>query len=223
MNNVAKSTIKLCIFDFDDTLVKTRESKIPAIKALGERFYGVKVSDHDIRKNWGLAHHILFSRVLGLEGESLEGAINKYKELENEFPNVCYEDAKDSIYKLSNLCHVAILSSCNSDLIRSQLSFSEIDLRLFSSIYGAKETEHHKPSGRVFNELLNEYSHIKKIEMIYIGDGVKDMKAANEVGISFIGINRDEDETKEMRDSSSQVVNSLSEAVEIIESIMKRS
>lgn len=221
MTNVSSSPIKLCIFDFDDTLVKTRESKIPAIKALGERYYGVKVSDSDIRKNWGLAHHILFSRVLGIEGKALDTAIDQYKELEDEFPNACYEDAKESISKISNICSVAILSSCNSDLIKTQLSYSKIDLSLFSSIFGAKDTEYHKPSCKVFNEILSKYNHIPKVEIIYIGDGVKDMKAALEAGIRFVGLNRDKDETEEMRANSSQVVNSLAEVVKIIESSIK--
>lgn len=40
--------IKVVLFDFDDTLVKTKEVRYEAIKEAGRKFYKLTISDKDI-------------------------------------------------------------------------------------------------------------------------------------------------------------------------------
>ena len=58
------SCIELCVFDFDDTLFRTRECKVQAIKALAERYYDKELSSELIESRWGIAHRDLFEHVL---------------------------------------------------------------------------------------------------------------------------------------------------------------
>ena len=45
-------SIKAVLFDLDDTLMQTRNTKVKAIKTLGLRYYNYEIPDELIDKHW---------------------------------------------------------------------------------------------------------------------------------------------------------------------------
>ena len=216
VNMTNDNTIQLCVFDYDDTLMRTRECKVAAVKALAERHYDLTLSVEDIEKHWGIAHHALFENLLGVHGDELTNALTLYEKLDVEFPISPYADAAEALTELASDFSLVIVSSCTKSLIQSQLSQGTLVDVQFDAIFGADETQFHKPSGKVFNELRAQYPDISPSNIMYVGDSQKDMQAADEVGFHFIGLDRNHAETSKMRAAGANVVTSLMAMTDIV-------
>lgn len=216
VNMTHDNNIQLCVFDYDDTLMRTRECKVAAVKALAERYYDLTLSVEDIEKHWGISHHALFENLLSVHGDELSNALALYEALDVEFPITPYDDAAEALTELASSFPLVIVSSCTKSLIQSQISQGRLIDIQFDAIFGADETQFHKPSGKVFNELKALYPNISPSNIMYVGDSQKDMQAANEVGFHFIGLDRNNDETSKMRAAGANVAISLMAMADIV-------
>ncbi|HVF69548.1 MAG TPA: HAD hydrolase-like protein, partial [Xanthomonadales bacterium] len=84
--------IKAIIFDFDDTLVKTKECKWDALKETGKRHYGLDITDEHIKKFWGKPFDEMLSGVLMNADKYMNLKIN-YESVTQEFPMKAFDDA----------------------------------------------------------------------------------------------------------------------------------
>lgn len=202
---------KYCIFDYDDTIMQTRECKSEALIALGSRHFKKDVSIDKISELWGISHDDLFKQLFSVEGDSLKEAMALYADMDDEFPLVPHPDAKEALERLQKSHSLFIVSSCEKSLITTQLTKSSLSRIQFSEIYGCGETKFHKPSGKVFDVVFSQYPDMHESEVVYIGDGVKDFLAAADRGIEFLGVDRAKRETQSIVDAGGRVVRSLTD------------
>ncbi|MUO81942.1 HAD hydrolase-like protein [Agrobacterium vitis] len=203
-----------CVLDYDDTIMQTRQCKISAIVELGRRMFSRDIARQEIEKHWGIAHTALFETVFSISGSQLDAALSQYAAMDSEFPLIPHRDAKSALEWLQTKYKLIIVSSCERQLIERQLAACELSTLKPARIYGCFDTKFHKPSGRVFDEMLVEFPDLDKANTVYIGDGIKDMQAARDAGLAFIGVDRAEAETAAILAAGGSVFSSLSQIAE---------
>ena len=181
--------IKAIFFDYDDTLANSIQVKWAHHKHVAKTHYGKTLSDDEIRKHWTNP----FSKLVGLlyGDENLERAMENNLAHEAEFPKTLFTDTVHILEQLhSNGLLTGIVTSTSRRSLTQDLARYKLPDNLVDYIQTENDTSYHKPDPRVFEPLL-KYLADQKIEssqVLYVGDGLHDMKAALEAGFNFIGV-----------------------------------
>ena len=204
---------KAFLFDYDDTLVKTRESRFSAIKELGFRFYDYKIEDSNILPHWGKPFNELFYEIFNSQDQDIGRVISRYKEVTLDFPMTAYPDALTVIEELVNNAHLGIVTACSKDMLIPDLKMLKFPIEKFTIIQSAEDTEFHKPNPRVFDPALAklEKLSISKNNISYIGDSIRDFEAAKQAGLNFVGILRGTSSKEEFDAVGATTITSLLE------------
>ncbi len=181
--------LQAIIFDLDDTLLQTRQTKYTAIKYAGEHFYGLTISDACIDAHWGKPYLTFIAEVFG-NIDTPSNISTKYKSIIHKYPNRAYHDALDTIETLSLTYKLAILSSLAKPILTYDMQTAGIPIEPFTYIQSEEDTNIHKPHPEVFNPLINIMKKhcISPIEMLYVGDTRYDFEAATRAGLHFVGM-----------------------------------
>lgn len=183
------TNIKAVFFDHDDTLVGTIVPKWAHHKHVAKTHYGKELLDEEIRSHWGIPLPELVKVLYGTE--DVEGALANNSLSHEKFPKILFEG---SIEILNNLHKRGIKTGIIT--ATSRFSFEhDLDLHKFprESIdytQTADDTQYHKPDPRVFEPAiawLREVA-IEPGEVVYVADGLHDMKAARGAGFQFVGV-----------------------------------
>lgn len=181
--------IKAILFDFDDTLVKTKEIRYKALKKAAKVFYNLNITDADIDNEWGKPFDIFISGVFK-HIDIPEILTQNYKSILHEFPNEAFLNTNSTIKILADKYILGIISSSNPDLILSGMKDVNLDTKYFFHIQSSKDTDIHKPNGAVFLPALTRLSekNIIKNQVLYVGDAIDDYMAAKDADINFVAI-----------------------------------
>ncbi len=184
--------IKAVIFDFDDTLTKSFSIKSKQIIETGRRFYGLEIDHKLIQSLWGKDIKVLFETVFEQKSPYPELLAN-FKTLSDEFPMEPHEGAVEIIDYLEKKKYLlGILTASSNQLVLGQLERIGISTDKFFMIQTAEDTNMHKPDPKVFHPILSELANKYKIsdpkQITYIGDAIRDYKAAIGNNLNFIGV-----------------------------------
>jgi len=181
--------IKAVLFDFDDTLVKTKSIRYKAIKKAGKKFYNLNISDADIDKYWGKPFDSFISDIF-INSDTVRNLTNNYKSILPKYPNEQITDTNKVVKQLSQNFLLGIISSNNPDLIRGGMKDVKLSSSYFFFIQSSKDTKVHKPNLGVFLPSLEklEARNISKNEVLYVGDALDDYEVASSTGLHFCGI-----------------------------------
>ena len=182
----------LFLFDFDGTLVDSRESLELVFKgAYGA--VGVDVSPEYI---------VRLMRVQLQQGYKELGAPeDKFEIFGNEIIRLLDDEEVlrktkifyDTMETLNGLYQagkkLAIVTSNNRKHVHDVLSFLGIDDKMFSIVIGNKETRRHKPFPDPILKCLEELG-VDKEGVCYVGDGQDDMTSAVAAGVHPILLDR---------------------------------
>lgn len=184
--------IKALIFDMDDTLLKTQQTKFAALQALAKNRYNLSLSDDHLRSHWGKPMHTFMADAFH-NVDTPEQLVANYMDMSYEFKNEAYEDAYRAINRLYPSYELGILSSASRDLIIRDITRSTLDISMFAYIQGSDETKIHKPDPGVFDPALDWFLKrgVTTAEIMYIGDTLNDYLASSAAGLQFVGIPRD--------------------------------
>jgi phosphoglycolate phosphatase len=180
------------LFDYDDTLVQTRQCKYRALRALGARYYGLDLSDDDIDPHWGIAYTELFRALFGHVEKDLKRAILRYEALDGEFSMTPYPEAIRVLGALSERGLVGVVTAAGRSIVERQMAMLDYPLDRFAVLQTAEDTPHHKPDPRVFEPAIAavERRGVPRQSITYVGDSIKDFRAARDAGLSFFGVLR---------------------------------
>lgn len=190
--------IRAVLFDFDDTLVKTKGVRYEAIKEAGKKFYNLEIKDSDIDKEWGKPFGIFMTGVFK-NAASQEILTENYKSILGKYPNKPIKHTNEVIDELAEKYLLGIISSSNPALIMSGINDVHLNPENFYFLQSSEDTIVHKPNAEVFTPALERLKErdISKLEVIYVGDAFDDYYAAVNAGFHFCGIaNRTIDESK---------------------------
>jgi len=183
------NSIKAVLFDFDDTLVATKEIIWAHHKFVAEKFYSKSLTDEDILPHWGKPFPELVCLLYGTD-DVQEAMANNFLSRDN-FPNSLYKDTIFTIKHIHSLGKlIGIITAAGRLGFEKDIKRLRFPKEMLEYTQTAEESEFHKPDPRVFepaNKWLRE-KHISTSEVLYIGDGLHDMKAALDAGMQFLGV-----------------------------------
>jgi phosphoglycolate phosphatase len=209
----------ILIFDFDDTLVTTFESRASALIELGNTL-GITVTEDTVKAHWGKPFYEFMYSLFEKSNISVEEIILRYEKSFEDFPLKLYDDAKLLINEAVNKnCYLGIVSSSSMSVIKKGLAQVELESSMFSYIQGSDSAPYHKPDPRCLEVARSYFENLGVVSsnIIYIGDSIIDYYSAKGAGLRFIPIARDEVRFKAFNQAGITPVKSLCQIVEFLE------
>ena len=182
---------KLCLFDFDYTLVDTSKPIVESFKYTFETLNLDGFDEEVAKKTIGMTLRDGFSLMGNINDEDLINKcleISRSKSEEITAPNTVLFD--DTINTLSELkkknIKIGIVSTRNGKRIISILEYLDC-LKYIDFVVGAEDVSIHKPSPEGLLKAM-EYFNCNKDEVLYVGDSYIDAKAAENANLDFVGV-----------------------------------
>lgn len=181
--------IKAVLFDHDDTLIDTIGTKWVQHKYIAKTYYGKDLTDAEIIMHYGKPLEELVCLLYGTtEAEQAMAYLLKHH---HEFPKNLF---KETIPLLRHLrakgLVTGVITAASRYSFEEDMETHKIPRELFDYTQTSGDTKFHKPDPRVFDPAIFWLAtqNIKSNEVVYVGDGLHDMKAALGAGFSFIGV-----------------------------------
>jgi phosphoglycolate phosphatase len=180
---------KAILFDFDDTLVDTRASKIPAIVDYCRLVHSVEVSSEQVTRNWGIPFMQMMRELTG----SQEIHTARYLEISAKYPLVPFPESQSVLAKLAAKWPIGIVTSVARPVLLHSIDALRWNQQWFSVLIAEGDVAVHKPDPGVFEPAFHalQLTDECRERVVYVGDSVSDGKAAISAGMRFIGIARD--------------------------------
>lgn len=210
--------IKAVIFDYDNTLVSTIETKWAQFKKMSRTFYDFDLTDEKIREYWGRPMDDLLEQLFP-KLDTLDQLYQNYLSLDSEFPMQLYPGVLEIFSTLKQRkIKYGILTATSRRLITERFDTHNFPVEDFFTIQCADDSKYHKPDPRVFDNLLAKLKSISinANETVYIGDDIRDYQAANAAGMKFIGIPNGLTSETDLKNTNSPVIKTLPELLELI-------
>jgi len=202
------------LFDFDDTLVRTRETRFRGLRLILERECDIEADDEYLEKAWGLPYDEFLTTLVKGNLPKKNTLKSSYEDLGDEYSPPPYPDALTLLASLrEEKIQLGIVTASSRTLVQRQLKFFGDLASSFDLILAAEDTPFHKPDPRVFFtafERLGIHPSQAK-EVLYIGDSLNDLFASQGFGLAFLGIARSEREVKAFEEFKAPYVRTLSE------------
>ncbi len=181
--------IKVVLFDHDDTLVGTIGTKWDQHKYVAKTYYGKDLNDEEIKAHWGKPLNELVCLLYGTD--NVEEAMANSTAHHEEFPKELFFATIPTLrhLKAANKL-IGIITATSRFSFEHDLDLHQIPRELLDYTQAADDTPYHKPDPRVFEPALEWLTQqgLEPNEVIYIGDGLHDMKAAVGAGFNFLGV-----------------------------------
>ena len=177
--------IKVIMFDYDDTLVKSSEalyladSKTAIILGLNkptrEKYFAL----------WGKPHIEMIKALH--PSANPDKYLEQYKQIYNPAHLELFPEVKPLFKKISKKnIKIAVLSSKQRDFLEEHLRY--VGIRDFIEyVHSDESSRYKKPNPRVFEDIL-KYFKAEPSSVLYIGDQTADFNAASKAGLQFIAV-----------------------------------
>jgi phosphoglycolate phosphatase len=177
------------LFDFDDTLVDTKGSKIPAIIEYCRTVHGADVSFEQVSHFWGIP----FLQMMRELTHCQDIYIERYLEISERYSLMPFPESHITLRALAQRVPIGIVTSVARSVLLHSLAALNWDPQWFSVLVAEDDVEVHKPDPRVFKPALQalQITDARRHTVVYVGDSLSDGKAAISAGLRFIGIARD--------------------------------
>ena len=183
------ATIKAVLFDHDDTLVGTIGSKWAEHKLIAKKYYGKDVTDDHIRDHWGKPLEELIRLLYA--GDDVENALSYHEIHHTDFEKELFAGTVPALKKLKEAgLKIGVITATSRYSFDHDLDHHNFPQELLDYTQTADDTDCHKPDPKVFEPALKWLSsqNILPEEVMYVGDGLHDMKAATGAGFNFLGV-----------------------------------
>jgi phosphoglycolate phosphatase-like HAD superfamily hydrolase len=181
--------IKMVTFDHDDTLVGTIGTKWEQHKHIARTYYGRELTDNDIKLHWGKPLGEMICLLYGTD--DVEQALANNTACHEDFPKELFVATIPTLARIKATGkRLGIVTATSRFSFEHDLDHHQIPRDLLDYTQTADDTAFHKPDSRVFDPFFEwiEARDIKRGEVLYVGDGLHDMKAALGAGFEFIGV-----------------------------------
>lgn len=183
------SEIKAVFFDFDDTLVGTIKPKWAQHRFIAKEYYAIDITDQELIEHWGMPLDQMVMHLYRTDNyEEARKYILRHRE---EFPKILFDASMPTILELKKQgILTGIVTATSRESIDLDFKLNKFTGEHFDYVQTLDDTNVHKPDPRVFDPAIS-WLGVREIEpdqAVYIGDSVKDMKAAIGAGFHFIGV-----------------------------------
>lgn len=189
MSNPISNRVKVVFFDHDDTLVGTIGTKWAQHKYVAKKYYGKELTDEEIKLHWGKPLQEMICLLYGTD--DAEDAMANNMATHKAFPKELFVATIPTLQHIKFIGKViGIITATSRFSFEHDLKLHGIPRELIDYTQTADDTPYHKPDPRVFDPALKWLAkqHIDPSEVIYVGDGLHDMRAALGAGFEFLGV-----------------------------------
>lgn len=181
--------IKVVIFDYDETLVKTLDSRIPAYIDLAKNKYDLELTPEKIRQALGLPYEEFIYKLFG-QVDTVESIIKNYQAIIDQYPMLAYEGSVLAVKSLMKKYLVGVVSGVRRQALMLDMKKLGFPMNDIFYLQCGEDTSVHKPDPLVFDPLIKELTPrgIKANEVVYIGDNLDDFQAAKGIGFHFVAM-----------------------------------
>lgn len=183
------SSVKLVVFDHDDTLVGTIQPKWSQHKYIAKEFYSRTITDEELRTHWGKPFTVLLRCLY--KTDHIDMAMSYNIATRELFPKKLFKGTLDTLKALkSSGKKLAIVTATTKSSLLNDFKTLGLDQNIFDYIQTEDDTTFHKPNPLVFDP-LKEWIKDKNIdisEVVCVGDHTHDMHTAQDAGFKFIGV-----------------------------------
>jgi phosphoglycolate phosphatase len=210
-----KSKVKAILFDYDDTLVKTKESVWGAHKIAAKKFYDLDLTEEIMAVHWGKPYPTMLVDMYN-HLDPYEKLHQNYMSVRRDYPMKIYEESIGVVNQLLPLYQIGIVTAATAELIMVDLELLHFPYHELTFIQTADDTPVHKPDPKVFEPALKKLKDktIKPEEVLYVGDDLRDYYAATGAGIQFVGIARKADNP--FKEVKANIIKNLTELLNLI-------
>lgn len=195
------------IFDFDDTLVDTVGSKIPAVIEYCAVAHGVTVTSEEVNSVWGIP----FSEKMRHLAQSNEIDTKRYLEISERYPLLPFAESESVLTTLRTRCPIGIVTSLARPVLIHSLCSLGWNPSWFAMMVAEGEAPANKPDPRVFEPVLQSFKEVAPHSILYVGDALTDGHAAKGAGLRFVGVARSVERQRAFREAGFEYQTSLSE------------
>lgn len=210
------SPYKAIIFDYDETLARAMSAKWKQHQHAAKQFYGHELTEETIRAYWGMPFEPMIELFYDKK-DSVENMMKNYFSLNEFYPKTAFEDSVPVLTYLQNNSYwTGVVTSMTKESVMQDMKRDNFPWQDFKLIQGSTDSEFHKPDKRVFDKALEMLKkvHITPKQTLYVGDDLRDMKAAVGAGINFIGIPNGLTSKEEFIKKGATCISSLSELID---------
>ena len=180
-----KKDYKLYAFDFDGTLVDTREDIALSMREVMKEAGLNDATDEEIRASIGGGARKAVQRLTGFDGKDLDHYVGvfemKYEELCNENTTI-YEGGEDLIKRLKSEGKLLAVITMKARKPTHKILKRHGLFELFDDVIAFDDVEKRKPDPESFFKLLAKHA-LKSSEALMVGDTTTDIKYAKNAGV----------------------------------------
>lgn len=185
---------KAIIFDWDDTLVGTIEAKLRQHVLVAKKHYGIDLVPSQMILDWGKPLHQLIETWYQIEPgnerrfEEVRDTIFSYS---GGFLKQPFDGARDVLVAIKDKGYeMGVVTGSPHDDIYHDFEVTGIQKSIFGYFQASDDSEFHKPDPRVFDPTKRwlESRAIAPHQVLYIGDSMRDYRAADAAGFHFLGV-----------------------------------
>lgn len=189
MSKHISDQIKVVLFDHDDTLVGTIGTKWAQHKYIASTYYNKEITDDDIKKHWGKPLGEMICLLYGTD--DVERALAYNVAHHTDFEKELFTATVPTLQHLKMAGKkIGIVTATTRLSFEHDLQHHKVPVDLLDYTQTSEDTDVHKPDPLVFQPALKWLDDIgvEPDEVLYIGDGLHDMKAAVGAGFNFLGV-----------------------------------
>lgn len=205
--------IKLFVFDFDGTIVDTKELYLEAVYKFLNK-HGYKVSKNIVEKNLGPKMQVALKNLLknlnAKKIEKMRNEINHYVESRTKEVKPC-----PNIHVIKKLRRKALITNSTRNFVLPILKRFALK---FDAVFSAEDFSD-KIEG--IRRLMKKFN-VKPCETIYIADRKEDVKIAKAVGCNILIVLLKSWDKDKFRKKSKFVINDFSELENYLNNLIKR-
>lgn len=198
----------LVVLDFDGTLADTSRGIIATMTATFRHFGYAVSSDEDICRTIGLPLRDSIAMLAGIDGEPLDRAVDKYRELFEEIGTrniVLFPGVKSTLQHLHDLgCTLAIATSRGHVSVENLCRDLGI-LPLLSHIVACEDVRQAKPHPEAVLHLMEVCSTLPESTWV-IGDTTYDIGMGRQAGARTIGVTYGNHSRHDLQQASATVI-----------------
>lgn len=214
---VLSPSIKMIIFDHDDTLVGTLKAKWAQHKYIARTFYGKELKNSELRLHWGKPLTVLIKLLYGTDHVDIAMSYNIATR--SKFPKILFKNTIETLKILHNAGKkLGLLTATTLSSLEHDFKTLKIPKGLFDYIQTEDDTIFHKPDPHVFDPALDWMNQqgIQSHEALYVGDLLNDMIAARGAGIGFIGVGTGLTSVEEFKEHQVEAINQLTDLIDLL-------
>lgn len=208
--------ISAVLFDFDDTLMATREKRYDALIETGNDL-GTPITRDKLDTHWGKPFEELINSIApAIEYQKF---CSHYTKVMEKYEPKVQPGARDVLTVLhSNNIPIFVVSSGSRDFVKRDLVDGEL-WKYVTRLWGYEDTPAHKPNPNTLSPVFKYIDNLKLrgAATPFIGDSLRDLKVAQENNLPFWAVltglsNRSDFQSNGLEDD--RILNTLHDLLE---------